>query len=363
MPGTPEERSDRPDLGTLTGVDPFSDVFTAMRVRSAMYCRMEATAPWGVRFPGSPHAKFGLVTRGSCWLEVAGEPSAIPLRGGDCYVVAAHIGITVRDTLRTRAIDGEALTRTKAGDLLRFGGGGAPTHVISGLFEFDEWSSKPVFEMLPRVLVVRGDEAQTSALGATLNLLAVETATPTLGAPSVISRLAEILFVQMIRAHCASGQSGERGWLVALGNAPLGAALRAMHHSPAQPWSVEALASVAGMSRSAFALHFKEQVGEAPLEYLTRWRMYKAGCLLREGVLGIAEIADAVGYESSGAFNRAFQRIYAQTPGEFRKGSRQGPVKTDSRGASSRGGVSARARRSRGLRARRGSGRPPRSRC
>ncbi|WP_224371266.1 AraC family transcriptional regulator [Hyalangium versicolor] len=300
-------------------MDPFSDVFTEMRVRNALYCRMEATAPWGVKFAGSPHAKFGLVTRGSCWLEVAGEPNPIPLRGGDCYVVAANIGIAVRDSLRTRAVDGEELIQTKVGNLLRCGGGGAPTTVVTGLFEFDEWSSKPVFEMLPRVLFVRGDEAQASALGATLNLLAIETATSTLGSPIVISRLAEILFVQTIRTHYASGRAGEQGWLAALGNSPLGTALRAMHHAPAHPWSVEELARVAGMSRSVFALRFKEQIGEAPLEYLTRWRMYKAGCLLREGEHGIAEIASAVGYESSGAFNRAFHRIYSQTPGEFRR--------------------------------------------
>jgi AraC-like DNA-binding protein len=324
VPGTPDERTNRPDSASLAGSDPFSDVFTEMRVRSATYCRMEATAPWGVRFAGSPHAKFGLVTRGSCWLEVEGEPSAIPLRGGDCYVVAAHLGITVRDALRTRPVEGEALIRSKVGPQLHLGGGGAPTTVITGLFEFDAWSSRPVFDLLPRVLCVRGDEAQTGALGATLHLLALETATPTLGAPLVISRLAEIMFVQTIRTHVASGSAGQRGWLAALGSGSLGAALRAMHQSPAGPWTVEALARIAGMSRSAFALHFKAQVGEAPLEYLTRWRMYKAGCLLREGELGLAEIADAVGYESSGAFNRAFQRIYAHTPGEFRRQARKG---------------------------------------
>lgn len=324
MPGTPEEVSNRPDAGALAGVDPFSDVFTAMRVRSALYCRTEATAPWGVKFARSPHAKFGLVTRGSCWLEVAGEPGAIPLRGGDCYVVAANVAVTLRDALRTRPVDGEALLRTKVGNLLHCGGGGAPTTLITGLFEFDEWSSRPVVDLLPRVLCVRGDEAQAGALGATLNLLALETATPTIGSPVVISRLAEILFVQTIRAHYASGRAGEQGWLAALGSGPLGGALRAMHHSPAHPWSVEALAGVAGMSRSAFAQRFKEQIGEAPLEYLTRWRMYKAGCLLREGDLGLAEVADAVGYESPGAFNRAFQRIYAQTPGGFRRLARQG---------------------------------------
>jgi AraC-like DNA-binding protein len=310
--------------------DPFTDVFNAMRVRSAMYCRMEATAPWGLEFAGSAHAKFGLVTRGSCWLKVSGDPEAIPLRGGDCYVVAPHVGIAVRDAIRTRAVDGEALTRGKVGDLLRFGGGGAPTHVVTGLFEFDEWSSKPLFELLPRVLCVRADEAQASGLGATLGLLAIETAGRAMGSPVVIGRLAEILFVQTIRTHYAWGGAGDLGWLAALADVQLGAALRAMHQSPAQPWSVEALAGVAGMSRSAFARQFKAKVGDSPLEYLTRWRMYRAGCLLRDGELGIEGIARAVGYESAGAFSRVFQRVHAQPPGEFRRRMRRDEAKAAS---------------------------------
>ena len=322
MPETPNERSDRPDSSVPADADPFTDVFTAMRVRSAVYCRMEASAPWGVDFAASPHAKFGLVTRGSCWLKVAGEPNAIPLRGGDCYVVAAQVRFSMRDAPRTPAVDSEAVLRKKPGDVLRIGGGGVPAHVISGLFEFDEWSSKPLFDFLPRVLCVRADEAQTSALGATLDLLAIESARPAIGAPIVVSRLAEILFVQTIRAHYASGGAGELGWLAALGSPQLGAALRAMHHLPSRPWSVESLAEVAGMSRSAFALRFKERVGETPLEYLTRWRMYRAGCLLREGDMGIAEVARAVGYDSAGAFNRAFQRTYDRTPGDFRRALR-----------------------------------------
>jgi AraC-like DNA-binding protein len=290
-----------------------------MQVRSALSCRLEATAPWGVEFPGTPHAKFGLVTRGSCWLEVAGEPSPIPLRGGDCYVAAANLRIKVRDALRTRVIDGETLVRNKSGGALRLGGGGAPTSIITGLFELDEWSSRPLFGMLPPVLCARGDEARSRALGATLDLLAAETTEPGIGASIVTSRLAEILLVQTIRAHIASAAAGERGWLAALGDARLGAALRAMHHTPTRPWSVHALARIAGMSRSAFALHFKQRLGATPLEYLTRWRMYRAGCLLREGKLGLAEIASSIGYRSSGAFARAFHRVHAQSPGAFRR--------------------------------------------
>lgn len=335
MPANPEKRSDRPNPLPSQAVDPFTDVFTAMRVRSAMYCRMEATAPWGLAFAATPHAKFGLVTRGSCWLKVDGEKAAIPLRGGDCYVVAAHVGISVRDALRSRVVDGEALAHSaKEGALLRFGGGGAPSTIVSGLFELDTdaWAHAaggprrqgvarlgPLFGLLPNVVCVRGDEAPTAPLGATLDLLAAETAGAALGSSLVIHRLAEILFVQVIRAHLAGRGAAGPGWLAALGDANLGPALRAMHQEPAGRWSVASLAARAGMSRSAFALHFKARVGEAPLEYLTRWRMYQATRQLQAGERGIAEIARAVGYESAGAFNRAFQRVYRRTPGSFRK--------------------------------------------
>jgi AraC-like DNA-binding protein len=316
---TPRKRSDRPDASAFAGVDPFSEVFAAMQVRSALYCRMEANAPWGASFAGSPHAKFGVVARGSCWLEVAGEPRRIPLRGGDCYIVAPDIAITMRDALRTRPMDGELLLRSKVGDRLTLGRDGPPTHVVTGLFEFDEWSRIPLSAMLPRVLVISAEESHASSLAATLHLLASETAAREIGSPVVVRRLAEIMFVQMVRAYHASGRAREVGWVAALGDPQLGAALRALHHAPADPWSVARLARIAGMSRSTFAARFKAQLGETPLDYLTRWRMYKAGAMLREGVLGIAEIASAVGYDSSGAFHRAFRRVYDQTPGAFRR--------------------------------------------
>jgi AraC-like DNA-binding protein len=316
---TPKQRSVRPGSFAFAGVDPFSEVFTAVQIRSALYCRMEANAPWGASFTGSPQAKFGMVVRGSCWLEVASEPKPIPLRGGDCYIVAPNIAITMRDSLRTRPVDGELLLRSKVGELLALGGGGPPTHLVTGLFEFDEWSRTPLSGMLPRVLLIRAEEAQASSLAATLHLLATETAERAIGSSVVVRRLAEIMFVQMVRAYHASGRAREVGWVAALGDPQLGAALRALHQAPADPWSVARLAHAAGMSRSTFAARFKAELGETPLDYLMRWRMYKAGTLLREGVLGISEIAEAVGYDSSGAFHRAFRRVYDQTPGAFRR--------------------------------------------
>src|ERR1700761_131928 len=104
----PSNRTVRPKKDATAYADPLSELFTSMRVRSAVHCRLEATAPWGVAFPRSPNAKFGLVTRGSCWLSVPGE-RATPLRAGDCYIIAPDVAITLRDAPRSRVVDGVGL--------------------------------------------------------------------------------------------------------------------------------------------------------------------------------------------------------------------------------------------------------------
>jgi AraC-like DNA-binding protein len=296
-----------------------TDVLARMHVRSAIYFRLEATAPWGVRFAPAAHAKFAMVARGSCRLTIAGEARPLALSAGDCFIVSDGSEFVLRDGPRAKVVSCQDLARAKVGDVVRHGGGGAPAVLICGWFEFDAWSGAPLIELLPRVLRVQTDAAQAAALRATLDLLAAETSAPSLGSPIIVSRLADILFVQAIRAHHASGAAGAVGWLSATRDPQIGAALRAMHRDVARPWSVKALAEVAGMSRSAFALRFKQLVGTSPLEYLTRWRMYEVGCELRTGSASLAEIAGSVGYESVGALNRAFHRAHGVTPAAFRK--------------------------------------------
>ncbi|PCC71936.1 AraC-type DNA-binding protein [Nannocystis exedens] len=314
---SPRNRSVRPEFGVAS--DPLTDVLAAMHVRSALYFRLEATAPWGVRFAPVSQAKFAMVARGSCWLTVKGEPGPIALRAGDCFVVSDGSEFLLRDNLRSSTVLCRELAESMEAGIVRHGGGGAPTVVICGWFTFDAWSSAPLIDLLPRLLYVQTDDAQAAALQATLDLLATETSASAIGSPIVVSRLADILLVQTIRAYHASGASAAVGWLSAIKNPQIGAALRAMHRDVAHPWSVEALAGVAGMSRSAFSLRFKELVGTPPLEYLTRWRMYKVGCELRSGTASVADVAALVGYESVGALNRAFQRIHGVTPAAFRR--------------------------------------------
>jgi transcriptional regulator GlxA family with amidase domain len=157
-------------------------------------------------------------------------------------------------------------------------------------------------------------------------LLAKETERPGVGTGVVISGLADILFVQAIRSHLSQANEGDVGWLAALSDPRIGAAMRALHGKPAEPWTVEKLAGIANMSRSAFAARFKAKLGEAPHEYLTRWRMFRAGVLLRSTERSLASIANDVGYESDAALSKAFSRVVGMAPGAFRKQKAEAPA-------------------------------------
>jgi AraC-like DNA-binding protein len=147
------------------------------------------------------------------------------------------------------------------------------------------------------------------------------------GSEVVANHLAEILFIQAIRAHIVSGADccRNRGWLRSIFDPEIGAALRSIHEKVDHPWTVELLAEAAGMSRSAFAEHFKDLLGQAPLAYVTEWRMQKAVRLLQQPDKKLFEIAKSVGYESDAAFSKAFKRVLGVTPGEHRRNSTQPP--------------------------------------
>ena len=142
------------------------------------------------------------------------------------------------------------------------------------------------------------------------------------GSEVVANRLAEVLFIQAIRAHIASGaESCKRGWLRAIFDPQIGAALTSIHNNVNSPWTVESLAEAAGMSRSAFAERFKGLVGQTPLEYVTEWRMQKAVQLLQQRDKKLVDVAQSIGYESDAAFSKAFKRVLGLTPGEYRRNS------------------------------------------
>jgi len=301
-------------------MDPIEDIITAMRVQSALYARLEAKAPWGISFASGPHARFGIVVRGHCWMSADGLPQPIALSGGDCFIIRADARFVLQDEAASALLSCETVFDGRNSGVIDFGGEGVLTAIVSGRFAFDASAGEPLMSLLPPVLHFRVDDERSRLLQATLNLIAIETTERALGANLVVSRLADVLFVQAVRAWCASGGNGTTGWLAALADRHLGAAVRAMHADVARRWTVESLAIKAGLSRSAFASRFKSVVGDTPLGYLTRWRMYRAKDMLRNGDLGIIEVAARVGYETDTAFSKAFKRTEGMAPGEYRGG-------------------------------------------
>ncbi len=304
-------------------MDPLTDFLPAMRVERAVYTCVEATAPWGLDLIAYHHTKFGIVVRGHCWINVEGDPTPVALGAGDCYLLPRGNAFTLRDSPASATQKFEDVLKNIEGRVLRHGGGGEATTILGGRFIFAGQRPPPVLDILPALVHFKVSPAEMEALQATLRLLAAETTGPSLGSPLIVDRLADIFFVQTLRAYIGSGTNRRTGWLGAVTDSQIGNALRALHEKTEHAWTLESLAAAVGMSRSAFALRFKTLVGEAPMEYLTRCRIHKASRLLRESDLSIGQVAQRSGYDSEASFNKAFKRQLGLPPGKFR--NKQGP--------------------------------------
>jgi AraC-like DNA-binding protein len=204
--------------------------------------------------------------------------------------------------------------------ILRAGGRGAKTILVCGGFHFEERATNPLLAALPPVIHLRGRRPGVEAwLRATFDFLARESDTYRPGADSVITRLADILFIEAIRGYIASPEAEKVGLAVALRDPKVAAALASIHQHPETDWDVKMLARQAEMSRTAFAIQFAKLIGEPPLRYITRCRMDKAAGLLRSSSATIAQIADRVGYKTEVGFSRAFKRSLGATPAAYRR--------------------------------------------
>ncbi|MCY1078256.1 AraC family transcriptional regulator [Archangium lansingense] len=326
MASSPNILTDRPGSADEPVTDVLADVLDAMRLSTLMHGRFELGAPWGIQFPGSPGAHLIVVARGSARLEVEGVDGVIILSAGDLALFPHGGGHTLRDAegspLHTLG-HGEC-QRARGVGPIRIGGDGARTSLVAGSFRLGAAPRMPLFEGLPRVIHITADDPVTSpSLAPIVQLLITESASSSPGAAVIMSRLADILFVQALRTHIAGNGCKEHG-LCALADPQIRKALSLIHERPADPWTVESLATAVALSRSSFAARFSSLVGEPPLEYLGRWRMTKAAQFLRESELPLSEVAESIGYQSEASFNRAFKRWGGVAPGTYRRDHRRG---------------------------------------
>jgi AraC-like DNA-binding protein len=303
--------------------DPLGEALHFLRMNGAFYCRSELTAPWGMTMMPMPgYIWFHAVTSGRFWLE-AGEGEPTLLQAGDLGLVPHGEGHVLRSEPGVEAPGVLDLEREQISDryeLLRHGGGGAPTTLVCGAVRFDHPAARNLIEILPPLLHVEAASSpELEWMQSTLRLMAAEAKQLRAGGEAIITRLGDILVIQAIRAWIENDPASQTGWLGALRDRQIGRALSLIHRDPARDWTVAALADELAMSRSAFAARFTELVDEPAMQYVTRWRMQVAVNALREEGATIAELANRLGYRSEAAFARAFKRVIGVPPGELKR--------------------------------------------
>jgi AraC-like DNA-binding protein len=238
-------------------------------------------------------------------------------------VIPRGDGYRLSDNPRTPPVPLTDLVGASQGGLravIKHGQGGPETNLICGAFEFLGPRSESSLSVLPECIRVPKQERRDNEwLNATLQFLRRETREPGMGSETITTRLIDVLFVEAIRAWLKNQPEGSAGWLGALRDPAIGAALGLIHKSPEKPWTVPSLSAQVGMSRSPFAARFTALVGQSPMSYLQRWRLHLSARLLQDHTLSLARITEQVGYESPEAFSRLFKREFGISPGKYRR--------------------------------------------
>jgi len=293
--------------------DVLSDILETVRANARCSISLRAGGEWGISFPTPSHLKFNAVRRGKCWLRLEGrEP--IKLSQGDCVVVSGVPFVLSSDpdsqTVSAREVFATDSVAASIGD-------GDDFSILGGSVEIDGVDGVLLTQALPPLMTIQSDRAASIAW--LLAELDREWSSTAPGARLVSNDLLRLIFVQVVRIHLATDDSRGHSWLSGLTDANIARSLKAIHGDPAHGWTVESLAREAGQSRSAFAARFKTLLGQAPMEYLTRWRMRLAAAKLRSTHAAISVIAADVGYNSDSALSATFRRIYEMSPATYRR--------------------------------------------
>jgi len=304
-------------------VDPLAEALHFLRMSGVLYCHTDCTAPWGVELPQLPGClMLHVMTAGHCWLEAEGV-QARRLQPGDLALVPhghGHRLVHEPGAPVVKLFDAPIERINERYETMRIGGGGEASSAVCGVVRFDPLTAHHLISVLPRVMVVEAaGSAHSEWMHSTLRLLAFEARQMRPGGQAVVSRLADILVIQAIRAWIEQEPAAQGSWLGALKDRQIGRALALVHRDPAHDWALGALAAEVGLSRSAFAARFTQLVGLPPMQYLARWRMHVALARLQEHNDGLADLAGRVGYQSEAAFSRAFKRHIGVAPGAVQK--------------------------------------------
>ena|SRR6185437_2292294 len=314
--------------------DALSDLLDSMHLVGTVLFRAEFREPWSVITPDSCQLAqvlpfrtehiipFHVVAAGGCWVEMPkgerlwlSEGDALLLPYGDAHLLSG------REATNPVPV-GQLLPRPPWSDLLvvEHGGGGAGTSIICGFLQCDDLLFRPILRHLPVLLHVHPEASPADAwLASTIRHTAAEASKPAPGSRSMLPRLTELMFVEILRKHMQTLPVNEVGWFAAYNDPVAGAALRCLYAQPFEDWTVEDLACRVGVSRTVLAGRFKRFLDQPPMQYLAHWRLRLAAQQLKSTELPIKTIAEWTGYESEAAFSRAFKRHFGLPPGDWRR--------------------------------------------
>ncbi|MEW9836169.1 AraC family transcriptional regulator [Mesorhizobium marinum] len=310
-------------------MDALTDIIGLLRPQTVLTGSMSASGRWGVRVPPQPGPTFYFVMEGCCWCGI-GDDRPFELRRGDCVLSARPERDTFRSDPDVPVVlsDDAFKERHRVDGEFRIGDATAPPacRIVGGLIVCDPANADLLVGLLPRLIQVRGEDDVGERLRWLVGTIGEETGAARAGREAVLSRLIEILLIELLRREAAS-LSPHVGVLAGLADPRLAKALALIHGDVGRGWTVAELAGRAGMSRSVFARRFAEAVGVAPVEYLLDWRMALAKDALLRGDGSMEEIAEAVGYRSASAFSTAFAARVGGPPSRYAGAVRAGAAR------------------------------------
>ncbi len=316
----------------LSAIDPLSDLLRVVRLDGAYFYAVEAAAPWGVEsvsarelnpriLPCAEHLiAYHILTRGRCYAGLVGE-EPVELAAGDVIVFPHGDRHRMSSDVSLRGPEAISGVPARYSETIFLGEPGARvTSFVCGFLGCDRRPFNPLLAALPRQMHVRGMTDHWH--GGFIRQLTEESQLGRPGADTVLTRLAELMFIEVLRRYLQDLAPGQTGWLAGLRDEVVGRALTLLHGQPAHHWTLGSLARESGSSRSNLAKRFGDLVGHPPMQYLSKWRIQVAANLLVQSGSKVATIASEVGYDSEAAFSRAFKKATGRAPGAWREARR-----------------------------------------
>jgi AraC-like DNA-binding protein len=299
-------------------MDILAEVLDRVRLGGTLLFHYELGHPWSLALPACPDAVFHYLSRGSATLALE-QGQKLRMNGGDFVVITRGESHVIYSDRRTKPFPIRDLDRPPAHlGVVRHGGGAPPfSTMICGHFTLSKPVRGRVLELLPPLLLLK-PKTDDDWLDAILQRMVSESAVERPGQRVALSRMTEVLFVEVLRCWIKSLRPGEGGWLGAMADPHIGPALQLIHEQPDRPWTLHDLGRRVGLGRSAFSARFTRLVGQSMRRYLIARRMAEAAFLLESSDEGIAKIASRVGYETAAAFSKLFHRHHGLSPGRYR---------------------------------------------